>query len=103
MAGLIPHDGRQLDRRTGRTLDALDSRSTLARARDRARAERAAQRISDLRVVTNHGLGAVTSIGVQFEQAAQQSPVMVGALLQIALSGAQAIKQQVDDLGGPLT
>jgi hypothetical protein len=91
-----------LDRRTSRALDLLDAHASVARAKDRARAERAAQRTSDIRAVTNHAIAAAASVGCEMETAMSQAPLLKSAIAALALSGVAGMKQQIDQLADPM-
>src|SRR5205085_2750480 len=74
VSSIEPYRHRPVARATARELAALDSRGSVQRARDLARAELAAARISDLTKVTRHGTAGAALIAYEAEVAAQMSP-----------------------------
>jgi hypothetical protein len=92
----------QLDRRTSRALVEVADQALTQRAIDKARAELARERISDLQVVTQHGLMAATEIAVVETWCADRAPQATGRLAHIANIGTAAIGSVLADLGRSL-
>jgi hypothetical protein len=85
-----------------RKLSRAGSRQVqLARAQDRARAELAAGRVSDIAKVTRHGVAAAGLIAVETEMAAQLAPWASEDVARIARVGMAGISGVIADLADP--
>lgn len=98
MSGLVRHGGGSPDPRTARKLTLLDRACEVQRSHDRARAELAAGRITDVTNVTRHALGAAALIALEAEQAAQLSPWAASQIESVARAGVTGIRSVIIDL-----
>jgi hypothetical protein len=98
MSSLDPYRPRSLDRPTRRTHAGLDAATDLTRAHDRARAELAAARITNLAKATRHGIGAAALIAAEAEMATQLSPWAAQQIAAVAGAGLTGIRAVVVDL-----
>jgi hypothetical protein len=93
-----PYRRRTLDRSTRAAIKGVDAQVQLRRAQDRARAELAARRISDIAKVTRHGIAAAGLIAYEAEIAAQISPWAADQIAAVATTGIVGIRGVITDL-----
>jgi hypothetical protein len=98
---LEPYRPRKMDRSTRAAVQGIDGQAHLARIQDRARAELAAGRISDIAKVTRHGVGAAGLIAMQTEAAAQLAPWAGEDITRIARVGMNGIAGVIAELADP--
>ncbi len=91
----------KLSRQVARESRSIEAAKAVQGEHDRARAELAVGKISDVTRVTRHGIVGATYIGEDAETAVQLAPHRVRGIERIVAAGEIGITQQIEKLSDP--